>query len=381
MRAEATHHRRSIASSLSIISKTGIDSAGPALTQLFRTLRISPEDRIEDHVQIFQLLWKYHTQREESPFSLVSEKQIPDHETLKSKIKKISLIQIGDKEAIVNSYFTDNRNQSTLYELDDAQSGLCWIKGQKLSSAVWEFYIMNQVKQRLLKEEHKDWFLQPIKLYTSSPTPNILSYILTKSPQSFPLKSMIDCYKELNQNLPEYLVMYITVELLKMVSLLHSLGFQLNDSLSDNHIYFRLQLQKHGQLEWSTKGLPHCGLIFTNFSKVVDFSLFLKPGPSEDDYFSISQIIHLLLSNQELSADMDGKFVYFQDPLYQNDLWKTIFDSLLLKQSTTIQDTSKIFSNCISLLENHLEVKKDKIYKSLINANARVRRWISEKKQ
>jgi len=397
IKAEATHHRKSIASSMNILSKQSIDSVAPMLAQLFRSTRISPDEPLGYNTQIYHLLWKYHNQQksEEASLQVLTEMTMPDLDALKSKIGKVSPIQIAEKEVIVN-YCRENTNSSgntdsAVFELDDAQEGLCWIKAQALSRCLWEFYIMKQLQQRIVKEDIRQCFLQPQRMFALTNAPNSLGYLLTNAPQSYPLSTFVECYQYNQQQMPEHLVMYFTVELLKVLGKLHSLGFAANASFAAEHLFLRLQHTKHVQVQWTASGFPQCGILLTNFADFIDFSLFLHSGAATLDHVSLCHLIHLLLTNEPMPQDNSTvtgfRYKPFKAHMYQNELWKEFFDTLLLvdgsePQLSDLSQSTKEVGRLRKLFEEYLETnKKDKIYKALVNANGRVKRWVSEKRR
>lgn len=219
----------------------------------------------------------------------------------------------------------------------------------------WEFYILNQIHRRLIGSCFKKFFIKPDSLYIFQNE----SYLFIEYCPQFTLLDLINYYKDNYNGMEEVLCIYITLQLIKAVSALHSINILHCDLKADNCMINFDDLDENENLEetynrdglngWSRKSIK-----LIDFGRAIDLSLFKKnvkfkscwktdehdcpqmqdncPWSYEADYFGLAGIIHTLLFGTYIKIKRDNGTIHLETPLkryWQNEIWNPLFNLLL----------------------------------------------------
>ncbi|KAG6817337.1 hypothetical protein H0H87_009935 [Tephrocybe sp. NHM501043] len=174
--------------------------------------------------------------------------------------------------------------------------------------------------------------------------------------------------------LDELLVIFFTVELLRLLEAMHKVGFIHGDLKIDNCL-LRLEDVPGGASAWSSSyspsgdgGWSHKGLNVIDFGRTIDTRLFpsgqqfIADWPTDDrdcfearenrpwtfqtDYFGLTGIIYCMLFGKYINAnsvDSSSGRRKISTPLkryWQTDIWNRLFDSLL--NSSTVRPDGQL---------------------------------------
>lgn len=223
------------------------------------------------------------------------------------------------------------------------------IKAQKPSSA-WEFYILKQIEQRLKGQNtlHSIISSDEIHLFKDE------SYLVLEYEKQGTILDIVNLYRSTGRNVDEILVIFLSIEILKVIEQLHNVGIMHGDLKPDNCM---LRLEKgdigayspNGQNNWVKKGVK-----FIDFGRSIDMTLFPpnikfksswktdnqdcpemrnnKTWTYQADYYGIAGIIHTLLYGSFIETTfIDGRFK-LSIPMkryWHQELWNPLFDLLL----------------------------------------------------
>lgn len=244
---------------------------------------------------------------------------------------------------------------ATVYLAESSTGGLKALKVEKPAS-VWEFYILKQVEKKL----KGDSVLQSIINASSLHCFQDESYLVLNYANQGTVLDLVNLQKEKSKGpIDELLCMFITIELIKVVEAIHSVGIIHGDLKPDNcMIRFEHGLlgpyQADGSEGWSRKGI-----YLIDFGRSFDMSLF-KPGTKfkanwrtdqqdclemrqgklwsyEADYFGLAGIIHSLLFGELIDTvqgpDGNLKLRNSFKRYWQQELWSSVFDALINSNS------------------------------------------------
>ncbi|CAG8546661.1 10350_t:CDS:2 [Racocetra fulgida] len=235
----------------------------------------------------------------------------------------------------------------------------------QMPSTAWEFYIIRKLHERI-----------------SSPTINSIitahslyyykdeSYLLTELCSHGTIVDAINTAKRENSTMDEILVIFFTIELMKIVEAIHEAGVIHGDIKADNCL-LRLertvewdpQYDPSGAHGWSKKGIK-----LIDFGRAIDVTLFPpdmkfiadwrcddqnciemregRPWKWQADYYGLAGVIHCMLHNEYMQItpvrmDIDSfssgatistkKYKPIQSfkRYWQGNLWARLFDMLL----------------------------------------------------
>lgn len=225
------------------------------------------------------------------------------------------------------------------------------IKVQKPPS-VWEFYILSQIRQRLRNHSVLNSIVcgEEMHFYEDE------SYLIMNYIPKGTVLDVVNAFKSIGKNVDECLVIFLTVEILKVVEKLHEIGIMHGDLKPDNcMVRFDPGVlgpySIHGDNGWDTKGIQLIdfgrSIDVTLFPKNIKFKVNLKTDNQdcpemrnndswtyEADYFGIANIIHTLLFGTFIET-LPDKFIggyKLASPIkryWQQDLWNPLFETLL----------------------------------------------------
>ncbi|KAF7312279.1 hypothetical protein MIND_00240900 [Mycena indigotica] len=188
--------------------------------------------------------------------------------------------------------------------------------------------------------------------------------------------------------LDELLVMFFSIELLRVVEGLHSIGFIHGDLKIDNCL-LRLETVPGGAAAWSNvynpsgdDGWRYKGLKLIDFGRTIDTRLFPpgqqfiadwetnardcfelregRPWTYQTDYFGLAGIVYCLLFGKYIEAESvvsrDGRY-RLASPLkryWQKDIWEPLFE-LLLNPSGVREDSSLPLNQELSEIRGQME--------------------------
>ncbi|RXK35097.1 BUB protein kinase [Tremella mesenterica] len=241
------------------------------------------------------------------------------------------------------------------------------IKIEKPSS-LWEFIILNRIRQRLSSTSLNSLILpRSLHLYSDE------SYLILDYSSQGTLLDIVNRSSQLgispisvSQGIDELLVVFFTISLLRIMEDLHKAGIIHCDIKIDNCLISLKEIPKSegGHSNWSAQfnsdgkqGWKYKGLKLIDFGRSIDITLFekdqkylsgwdvdekdcleMRQGKSwsfEPDYFGVLGIVYCLLFGKYIPAEAigeeDGRWK-LMTPLkryWQQTLWTSLFDSLL----------------------------------------------------
>ncbi|CCH45142.1 putative serine/threonine-protein kinase [Wickerhamomyces ciferrii] len=227
------------------------------------------------------------------------------------------------------------------------------IKGQQPASA-WEFYIIKQLEQRLAghKVLNSIIVIDEVHLFKDE------SYLIMEYEKQGTILDVVNLYKATGRNVDEALVIFLTVEILKLIEEMHEVGI-LHGDLKPDNCMLRLdpgstgEYDKNGSNGWSKKGIK-----LIDFGRSIDMTMFppnsrFKTNIKTDnqdcpemrndeswsfevDYFGIAGILHTMLFGTFIETiQKDGKYK-LASPFkryWNHELWSPLFDLLINSRS------------------------------------------------
>ncbi|KGU30089.1 checkpoint serine/threonine-protein kinase [Candida albicans P57055] len=223
-------------------------------------------------------------------------------------------------------------------------------------SSRWEFYILHQVHRRLIGEAgyKQRYFIRAEALYYFQDE----SFLILDYCSQSTLLDVVNNYKNKGSSLEECLVIFFTVELLKALEALHSVGILHGDLKADNCM---VRFEPINESDWSERydrsgkfGWSHKSITLIDFGRAVDMTLFSSgtrfvssfkadeqdcpqmnegtPWSYEADYYGLATIIHTLLFGSYIKIKKDGSKIKLHANFkryWQHELWQDLFELLL----------------------------------------------------
>ncbi|CAJ0913565.1 1944_t:CDS:2 [Entrophospora sp. SA101] len=232
----------------------------------------------------------------------------------------------------------------------------------------WEFYIIKQLHQRLLSTTAAVTTVNSIiKVFSLCYYKNE-SYLLTEYCNHGSLLDLINNLKKDNSQIDEILVIFFTIELLKVIESIHKVGIihcdikvdncllrleSLSSEDNNNSNKWDSQYNPFGENGWSKKGIK-----LIDFGRSIDVTLFPpnmkfiadwktdeedcvemregRPWKWQADYYGLAGVIYCMLHNEYLQVTQthinnDGYDCNIDNS--NMDLWKRLFDILLNSSS------------------------------------------------
>lgn len=263
------------------------------------------------------------------------------------------------------------------------------IKVEK-SRIPWEFYLMKQVEQRLCGTRDIKSIIHADRLYQFADE----SYLVM---DYLPHGTSLDMYVEgcslyETNGLPEVVVIFFAIELIRIVNVLHQNHIIHGDMKSDNvmvRLDPRLLTDRHYKVN-GANGWSEQGVVLIDFGRGIDLTLYSpntrfigdwkmdnedcqemrdgKPWTFQSDYYGLAGILYTLLFGQKINTvgqkQPDGSIFYKSSQSFkrywQKELWTDIFDILLNPTIYCTQTGSHMplvssLNNCQTRMENWLE--------------------------
>ncbi|KAK6884947.1 Checkpoint serine/threonine-protein kinase BUB1 [Candida tropicalis] len=243
-----------------------------------------------------------------------------------------------------------------VYLIEDGSTGN--LKALKIESPSnrWEFYILHQIHRRLVCEANykQKYFIRADALYYFKDE----SFLVMDYCSQSTLLDVVNNFKNNGSLVDEVLVVFFTIELMKIVETLHSIKILHGDLKADNCMVrfstvdndvWAEEYDRNGRYGWNSKSLT-----LIDFGRAVDMNLFSddtrfisrfktdeqdcpqmnegRPWTYEADYYGLAGIIHTLLFGTYIRIIKTNNRIKLRSPLkryWQTNLWSELFDLLL----------------------------------------------------
>ncbi|RIB13826.1 Mad3/BUB1 homology region 1-domain-containing protein [Gigaspora rosea] len=274
----------------------------------------------------------------------------------------------------------------------------------QIPSTAWEFYIIRKLHERIISPAINSIITAHSLYYYKDE-----SYLLTELCSHGTIVDAVNIAKRENSTMDEILVIFFTVELLKIVEAIHEAGIIHGDIKADNcllrlerTVEWDAQYDPLGAGGWSKKGIK-----LIDFGRAIDATLFPpdmkfiadwycddqncvemregRPWKWQADYYGLAGVIHCMLHNEYMQIapirmDVDSfssgatistkKYKPIQSfkRYWQGNLWGRLFDMLLnpsLVRSDGRLPITQELNNIRREFEEYLIANCEKIGKEL----------------
>lgn len=289
---------------------------------------------------------------------------------------KTKIITKGSKNSIID--YCGDEIYCLRYELGHGGYGVVYLvetemgklKALKVESpsSKWEYYILTQIHQRLsiFDSNIREMIVRPEALFLFQDE----SYLLMNYVNQGTILDVINIYKNRGSTADEVLCIYLTVELLKIIEVLHSIGIIHGDLKADN-----CMIRFSSSKEWSdtysrygTDGWCNKSITLIDFGRAIDMTLFNQnvqfvssweadqqdcpqmnkhePWSFEADYYGLASIIYTMLFGKyiEVKESTSGSvsLSHTLKRYWQLDLWNPLFNLLLNPYSLSNNSNIKL---------------------------------------
>ncbi|KAI0566340.1 Mitotic spindle checkpoint protein Bub1/Mad3 [Gracilaria domingensis] len=278
-------------------------------------------------------------------------------------------------EDVDNEFGGADISLSCTGDIDDVP---LFVLKQSYASNIWEFYIYQTIQQRFQKKLMQSDSI-PLAVGFSHGTETSFLVLDTKG-----VACLTKILQMMPRNvLPESLAMFLTVELLKTLCMLHEIDIIHSDITLDNVLFRRntaVELVGDSYNASGEKGWSACGVLLVDFNASIDVLHKRVGGAGVDDVMRYTSTCnHSLLDPQYrphssagwafnvdcygaavCAAKMLGVKLNDTDsgpvPLKQEDIWKSFFEDMLrLEPSSTSVQTVKVMRRNYESMERVLE--------------------------
>lgn len=221
-------------------------------------------------------------------------------------------------------------------------------------STAWEYYILNQVQQRIQAQNLQNMVVAPRGMYCFRDE----SYMVMDYVKQGTLLDVVNYFRmqrpnSLSIGAEETLCVYIAVELLKIVEQLHTIGIIHGDLKADNCM-IRLEEVDEWNEFMNTEAWKSKSITLIDFGRSIDLTLhgpntqFKCTWPADEqdcpqmnngepwlyeaDYYGLAGIAHTLLFGDYIKIRSQQNRYVLQKSLkryWQQQLWSPFFDLLL----------------------------------------------------
>ncbi|EJS43562.1 bub1p [Saccharomyces arboricola H-6] len=287
---------------------------------------------------------------------------------------------------------------ATVYLAESSQGQLRALKVEKPAS-VWEYYIMSQVEFRLRKSSVLKSVINASALHLFLDE----SYLVLNYASQGTVLDLINLQREKtfdgNGIMDEYLCMFITVELMKVLEKIHEVGIIHGDLKPDNCM---VRFERRGEplgahyVRNGKNGWGNKGIYLIDFGRSFDMTLLPpgtkfkanwqadqqdcwemragKPWSYEADYYGLAGVIHSMLFGKFIETiQLQNGTWKLKTPLkryWKKEVWTVIFDLLLNSGQVSNQAlpmTQKVVE-IRNMIETHLEhLAKDHLRNVILN--------------
>ena len=226
-------------------------------------------------------------------------------------------------------------------------------------STPWEYYILNQVQQRIQARNLQEMVVAPRGMYCFQDE----SYMVMDYVKQGTLLDVVNYFRiqrpnPMSSGADETLCIYIAVELLKIVEQLHAIGIIHGDLKADNCM-IRFEEVDEWSESMNTEAWKRKSITLIDFGRSIDLTLHGpntqfkctweadeqdcpqmnngEPWLYEADYYGVAGIAHTLLFGEYIKVRLQLNRYVLQRPLkryWQQHLWAKFFDLLLNPYST-----------------------------------------------
>ncbi|KAH3672247.1 hypothetical protein WICMUC_004342 [Wickerhamomyces mucosus] len=236
---------------------------------------------------------------------------------------------------------------ASVYLAESMEGDLKAIKSQRPASS-WEFYILKQIEKRLHGKDVLKSIIacKEIHLFEDE------SYLVLDYINKGTILDIVNLYRSNGQNVDEHLVIFLTIELLKVIESLHSINIIHGDLKPDNCML------RFNDASSDDKNKNSRGIKLIDFGRSIDMTLFpknsefrsswktdqqdcseMREGKTwtyQADYYGIAGIIHTMLFGSFIETAHDGGKYKLANSLkryWQQELWEPLFDTLINSSS------------------------------------------------
>ncbi|KAJ9095104.1 hypothetical protein QFC19_007671 [Naganishia cerealis] len=221
-------------------------------------------------------------------------------------------------------------------------------------STPWEYYILNQVQQRIQARNLQEMVVAPRGMYCFQDE----SYMVMDYVKQGTLLDVVNFFRiqrpnPMSSGADETLCIYIAVELLKIVEQLHAIGIIHGDLKADNCM-IRFEEVDEWSESMNTEAWKRKSITLIDFGRSIDLTLHSpntqfkctweadeqdcpqmnngEPWLYEADYYGVAGIAHTLLFGEYIKVRLQLDRYVLQRHLkryWQQHLWSKFFDLLL----------------------------------------------------
>lgn len=229
-------------------------------------------------------------------------------------------------------------------------------------STVWEFYILNEIHTRLDEMNYRDhdMIIKPQSLYVFEDE----SYLLLNYVKQGTILDVVNYYRSSGRSVDEVLCVLLSIDMLKITEILHSIGIIHGDLKADNCMVRFSHLNA-----WKGKCEDHLrkSVTLIDFGRAIDMTLLdpraqfisswqtdqqdcpqmrkSEPWSYEADYYGLASVIHTLLFGKyiEVRESESGRVELANSfrRYWQTHLWMPLFDVLLNPYSRLLEGDIK----------------------------------------
>jgi hypothetical protein len=286
------------------------------------------------------------------------EPNIPDKPFQDANDDNKFAVQLGSREYVIGGLLGKGA-YACVYSASYRQSDSCLSETFALKvqspACPWEFYICDQL-QRRADVIFSDKFIKPWRMFLYDNK----SFLLLPYSRYGTLLDLVNSNRECNKVMEEAMVMYYTIELLKLVKELHSCNIIHGDIKPDNCLIMN---EDSGLSEnWKREGGPAWssrGIILIDFGRSIDMSLYPKgtkfigdhgascfkciemqtgkPWTYQADLYGIAAVVHTMLFNKYMDVEQKTDqttnktswVIKEKYKRYHSKLWAEFFEAML----------------------------------------------------
>lgn len=260
---------------------------------------------------------------------------------------------------------------ATVFKVDIIECSFIDLEGGETNAALkvlnepslWEWYIHHQILERIPRNLHHNFVrFHSIHMYSDKAL-TLMQF------SDGTLQDAMNCFHKMNKRMDEPLIIYYTLEMLKIIEILHGAGIIHGDIKPDNFLIknnpgVELDDWGSGSAGWDGKGLvlidygrsidtrlyPE-GTVFNSGNHVEGFKCTEmtegRPWTYQADLFGICGVVHCLLHGNFIDVIRDPRTKDLMPKMpfkryHQADLWRPLFrDFLNITDCNNIPDVSQ----------------------------------------